>query len=242
MMDRETYEAICELSKMKKRIQCWTKEEVEKDKESINTNELGEAIDMIKDLAEAEKYCCESMYYRTVIDAMDGANETYRMGYDSRRVMNKPFIDQEPYIEDYLDGEMERMGYSRSGRGSSGGNRGRSMGGSRGRSSSGSRSMSSGYQNGSEYYDEDMDPSMYPEDRWPNNQSNRYGDAYRQYRMMRRNYTESGNKADKEEMDARAQEHIMDMGNSIKDIWKGADSEQKKKLKAELQSLMSDLN
>ena len=42
---------ICE---MKEKLIDWTKEELSKSKECIDTHEMGEVIDMIKDLFEAE--------------------------------------------------------------------------------------------------------------------------------------------------------------------------------------------
>ena len=42
--------------------------------------QMGQIIDMIKDLSEAEKSCLEAEYYDTVIDAMDGSD-----GYDGYR-------------------------------------------------------------------------------------------------------------------------------------------------------------
>lgn len=45
--------------------------------------QMGQIIDMIKDLSEAEKSCLEAEYYDTVIDAMDGSD-----GYDGYRGQN----------------------------------------------------------------------------------------------------------------------------------------------------------
>lgn len=38
--------------------------------ENVNVNQLGMMVDMVKDLAEAEKECWEAQYYRTVTEAM----------------------------------------------------------------------------------------------------------------------------------------------------------------------------
>lgn len=58
--------------------------------------QMGQIIDMIKDLSEAEKACLEAEYYDSVIDAMDNGQ---RYGY------------REPYMMDN-NGEGEgRMGY-----------------------------------------------------------------------------------------------------------------------------------
>ena len=39
--------------------------------------QMGQIVDMIKDLSEAEKACLEAEYYDTVIDAMDGESDRY---------------------------------------------------------------------------------------------------------------------------------------------------------------------
>lgn len=46
---------------------------------------LGEYVDMIKDLAEAEKSCQEACYYESVVEAMDEYGDNPRMGYDRKR-------------------------------------------------------------------------------------------------------------------------------------------------------------
>lgn len=66
---------------------------------NVSGSEVGEATDMIKDLTQAEKYLRESCYYKTVIDAMnEPADEmdNVRRGY-------KPMVDQEPYVNRYLN-------------------------------------------------------------------------------------------------------------------------------------------
>lgn len=59
-------------------------ERIEKDisergPERIDVSEMGKLVDMVKDLAEAEKSCWEAEYYRGVSEAMDGSG--YQMGY-----------------------------------------------------------------------------------------------------------------------------------------------------------------
>lgn len=50
--------------------------------ESINSKELGELIDMVKDLAQAEESCAEARYYNSVADAMGAEKSGYSMGYN----------------------------------------------------------------------------------------------------------------------------------------------------------------
>lgn len=46
---------------------------------------LGAYVDMIKDLAEAEKSCQEACYYESVVEAMDEYGDDPRMGYNPNR-------------------------------------------------------------------------------------------------------------------------------------------------------------
>lgn len=75
-----------------------------------------EKVDMVKDLAEAEKSCWEAEYYRSVTEAMEGGS-----GYDGQMGMR--------------DNQMGYDGMSGAQGGNRGGsNRGGSQGSSRGRS------------------------------------------------------------------------------------------------------------
>lgn len=66
--------------------------ELSKGVENVNTKEMGEVVDMIKDLTEAEKNKMEACYYKSIIEAMEDSE----------------------YGEDY-DWEGRKRGYSRSG-------------------------------------------------------------------------------------------------------------------------------
>ena len=70
--------------------------------------QMGQIVDMIKDLSEAEKACLEAEYYDGVIDAME---EGGRYGYDSQsgNAGGRQGY-REPYMMDDGDGEG-RMGY-----------------------------------------------------------------------------------------------------------------------------------
>lgn len=48
------------------------------DMQRMDVKEVGELVDMVKDLAEAEKSCWEASYYRKVTEAMEGSS-----GYSS---------------------------------------------------------------------------------------------------------------------------------------------------------------
>lgn len=123
------------LNEMCSTIDQYAMMEMSKERKDINTKELGEVVDMMKDLSEVKKNKAEEKYYCALIDAMEDSqygvdyDEYGRMGYSSNRMMNRSARrGYEPDMRsmEYSDG---RMGYS--------GNRGGSN--NRGRSSSNSR-------------------------------------------------------------------------------------------------------
>lgn len=131
---------------------------------AMDAEEAGEVVDMIKDLAEADKACWEACYYKSIVEAMEKADEeSERMGYDNWRYSSGRFAPTgrgtrsgygdglmiPPYMTedgaDFWDGMSDgMMGYTQGGSrsGSSGGG---SRGGSR---STGGGSNASGYSNG----------------------------------------------------------------------------------------------
>ena len=211
-----SYEEICELKK--KFLKIVDTEFNEKSTKELNTEELGQVVDMIKDLAEAEKCCQEAFYYQSVVKAMDEAKEEdNRMGYSPKarmRFANRYFMDDYDYPE---MGNM-RMGYSR---GSSSDRDGMN----RSRDSMG-RFTSSG-RSGYDGFDEDRD--------------DRYGRAYNEFRKARRHYTETKSMADKQMMEEHANEHLADSMQTLREIWDSSDPTLRKKMKADLQKFSNDL-
>lgn len=193
--------------------------EMAKGKECVDTKEMGEVIDMIKDLADAKKNCLEACYYASVIEAMNDV-EDYpegRMGYDHWRYSSgryapkgrghrsgfTPTTMQMPYMQRYLndpeafkDG-MRKMGYD-NGRGSMGGD---------------------GY--------------------------GRYGYTHHpidMYRDTKRYYHETKDAEAKRQMEAHASEHVGETLTSIREIWEDADPKMRMKLKEDFQKLVRDMD
>lgn len=212
-----SYEEICELKK--KFLKIVDTELNEKSTKELNTEELGQVVDMIKDLAEAEKCCQEACYYQSVVKAMDEAKEEdHRMGYSPKarmRLANRYFMDN----YDYPEMSNMRMGYPKRGESSRDGSMDRSRD-SMGRFTSSGRS---GYDG----YDEDR--------------NDRYGRAYNEFRKARRHYTETKSMADKQMMDEHANEHLVDSMQTLKEIWEASDPTLRKKMKADLQKFSNDL-
>lgn len=209
---------ICEL---KDKLVEAARGEMAKGIECVDTHEMGQVVDMIKDLAKVEKDCAEAHYYKTVTKAMEEVGEMREQGFygytppmkkNRDKRWGRPYIDQEPYMMDYLeDGEMDwddmPMGYTRTGRN-------RSMPHHGGRSNRTANRDSMG----------------------------RYGKAYNSFSEARRNYHETNSQADKDEMTAAAHEHMADTMTTIREIWRSADPELKQRMKKDMTNLIGEMN
>ncbi len=81
----EHMEHLHDICEMKETFINWTKEELSKGKQCIDTHEMGEVIDMIKDLYQAESYCWKSCYYKLLVEEDDTETYDQRRGYDPSR-------------------------------------------------------------------------------------------------------------------------------------------------------------
>jgi len=77
--------------------------------------------------------------------------------------------------------------------------------------------------------------------RGENSGNNRYGQAYKDYMQAKRFYSETHSERDREMMQTQADQHISDMIISVKDIWRNADPEHKKQIKADLKAFVDQL-
>lgn len=71
--------------------------------------QMGQIIDMIKDLSEAEKSCLEAEYYDSVIDAMEDGQRYGYDGQDGNAGGRQGY--REPYMMDSNGDSDGRMGY-----------------------------------------------------------------------------------------------------------------------------------
>lgn len=236
-MYEEIEHKVKDICEMKETLTCLVKTELAKGAASCDTEELGKAVDMIKDLAEAEKCCYEAHYYKTVTKAMEeyGDEDEWdgRMGYNSRRYASGQYaptgrghldgytlgrqvrqLSMQPWPK-YMDSmdEMAPMGY---------------------------RENQSSYDSTSDgqYNNDRMGFHM---DNRSSENDTRYGQAYNQYQNARRHYTATNSKADKEEMDRHANEHLMDTMTTLREIYKVSDPELKKRIKSDLTKLVAEM-
>lgn len=192
--------------------------ELSKGTESVNTKELGDVVDMIKDLSEAEKNKWQSCYYKSVVEAMENAE----------------------YGEDYdwMGPDEDRMGYPR---GMSGG---RSRRGYRGQGNQGSRY--GGRRNYDEMmYDERMGYSNGAygggsRGMSSNQGSSRYGYSYDKYMNNRANYS-MNDPEDKQERMKMLEEYTQDLVSSVSTAMKDVSPEEKNMLKNKLTKLVNTM-
>lgn len=240
----ETKEKVKKLGDLKEKLFCCLETEVMgKGLAEIATGEMGEVVDMIKDLAEAEEKCWKSCYYRKLIENLDEQKEEREMwekqgmgpmGYDHYRYSSGRFAPKgkghyssgytpnfmmmEENWEDGRDGlfpdhMMLPMGYSDGRSGSSSNSRGRS-------------GIGQDSQSGSSY---GYMPS-------------RYGKSFDEYEMAKRHYTDSKSLKDKSEMDEKAMEHMEDATMALREIWKNADTDLKRQMKPAIEALHKEMS
>lgn len=217
---KQTEKCFDKLDEMKKTLCCWVERAISSGESNVNAAELGAAVDMIKDIACAQKDIWESCYYKTVVDAMkegeeDGGWENHRMGYNpNRNSMGRYSRGYEHHRTDITRWPETMMGYSPSGAGT--------------RSQSGSRM---GY--------EDVYARMMPPE---SEDSERYGREFGRYRQARRHYTETKSPEKKREMEEHAEHHMNEAIATFKEIWREADPELRQKMKTDLTKLMGEMN
>ena len=222
MSHKEFAEKLHELSE--DLVECLICEIDKKGLECMDTEETGEVVDMIKDLAEAKKNCFKAKYYETVVEAMEDAEEEEEsmmklamkghMGYTPRRSSSTGrYVGRPGYVPMYMwdDEDMMAsdgmMGYT-----PTGGNR----------SQSGNNMSEMG---GRGDYG-----------------SSQYGRPYEEFRMAKRRYTETKSPEDKQRMNEHANEHIMASITSLREVFNAADPDMKRRVKQDLASLVNEMN
>ena len=185
--------------------------------DTMDVQTAGEFTDMIKDIAEAEEKCWKACYYKEIVCAMDDARQDeggQRMGYDHYR---------------YASGRFAPSGH--------------------GHYSAGYSPMTGPYM--SEVHD--LAGRMgYPTPHMSQTGSTMrygatdtersdYGRSYDGYRRARRGYSETHSAEDKHKMHEHAKSHLSEAEMSIREIWKDADPELKRKMKEDMQKLVNDM-
>lgn len=185
---------------------------------NLDTHEAGQVADIIKDLSEAKKNLTdaeknewESCYYASIVKAMKDADER---GDEEDRY-------------GYIPREASRMGK-------------RGM----------QRDRIKRWVRDPDTFEDEMyeragytpGRKMSHDDRSSDNSSDeRYGKPYREYIDSRRHYSESKSQADKDMMEMYANEHLMDVMGSVREIYKTADPDMRKRMKSDLTKLVGEM-
>lgn len=185
---------------------------------NLDTHEAGQVADIIKDLSEAKKNLTdaeknewESCYYASIVKAMKDADER---GDEEDRY-------------GYIPREASRMG---------------KRGVQRDRIKRWVRDPDTFEDEMYERAGYTPGRKMSRDDRSSDNSSDeRYGKPYREYIDSRRHYSESKSQADKDMMEMYANEHLMDVMGSVREIYKTADPDMRKRMKSDLTKLVGEM-
>ena len=208
-------ETMTRMSQLEGEILDMLDRQVARGLENVDAEELGEVVDMLKDLGEAKYYC-------SIVLAMQEEEEG-PMGYNNRRYASGRYAPKgrgsmgyEPISRGdvWMDGRWDGpTGYSN-------GSQGGGMGGN---GYSGGR-MQTGPQNGSQ----------------STNRSG-YGSAYNRYQEARMGYTQSRTAENRRGMDEAANEHVREFTDSMGEMWNEADQSQRTQMRNALVKFVNDL-
>lgn len=183
------------------------------DLKSANAEELGEAIDMIKDLSEAVYYC-------SIVEAMDDSKDEKKISEavnaaTDRQMYYSPYTMYPMYRSRQLTGYDDSSYYDGSSR--------------RGYSGAGTGAGTSGNGGG----------RMYSDYRYPTEMRDyREGRSG----MMRRSYMEAQEQhQDKAKMIQEMEQYISELSTDVMDMIKSASAEEKQTLKTKLTTLANKI-
>lgn len=221
-----------------------TKVELDKGIENVDTKEMGEVADIIKDLAEAEYYAkiskaMDEAEYGEDYDYMGAYDERERKGYRGRRRDSKgrfmsnrgrrgyesPMMMYDEEWEEMertrdIDRPYGRMGYS-----SSGSNSGSTSGSSTGANSTSNSNMGYSESNGGQYSSRMQRDSR----------EGRSGER-------RRGYIEAKeNGMDKQHKMKELEDYMKELSTDVTEMIEGASPEEKSMLKNKMQVLMQKI-
>lgn len=249
------------IKKMCEKLMDSVNHELDKGIENVDTKELGEAIDMIKDLYEAKKEMYEACYYKQIMEAMEEHDfedeeeimDEGRRGYRGQpRSQSGRFMSrgdgrrsnrgrggrrgyENPMMYDDWD-EMQRMSDFEDGRMYYGGSGSGSSSGGSGMSGGSSSGMSSGFSNtGSRGYSEGGQMSS---------RMQRDGESESRYDRARRGYEEAKNMNDtsadgKRKSMENLESYMKELSEDMTQFVGKMDANEKAMVKSKLQNLMS---
>lgn len=232
--DKKDY-CLDEICSMKETAASWMKAEMGKGVNECSLQELSEVADIIKDLAEAEKYMKESEYFCLVNDAMEDASEEEHrmMGYNSRHMANGRFAPsgQGHIVRGYDDpnrGQFQPVGP-----------KWESPASMYGYDVHNRIPYDMMYLDDPEGFKETMRKYGYHDGMMDNGmRPSKYGTVYDNYQMAKRYYHE-GDTSQKDKMKAYANEHMSNLMMTAGEMFQDADPEMQKKMMKSVEGLLA---
>lgn len=242
--------------------------ELDKGVENIDTKELGEAIDMIKDLYEAKKEMYEACYYKQIMEAMEESEygEDYdeegpmnermyyrgqprdsrgrymsRRGRGGRRGFEEPMMamDLEEYKEYMRDMDMPNKMYYSGGSSSGGSSSGSSgMSGGSSMGSSGGSMGGSSSGGGSRGYSENSQSGRGQQGR--DSREGRSGMSRRSY-METKEMHKGNTPEDKQAKVKELDAYMKELSEDVTEMITDASQEEKNVLKSKMQALLQKI-
>lgn len=217
----EHMEKVKKICEMKDTLCTWMSAYLSRGCDQVNVEEAGQVVDMIKDLADAEKNIWKACYYKKVVEAMEEGEDDMpdeyngRMGYDNYRYMSSGRYAPKGHGTYTGHGRGSRRGY-----------------------------IPNDMMNPT-MVDETMrryeqDPFMAGKGPWQATDS-RFGKPFQDYQSAKRHYTETHDQHDRDEMDSKAVEHMADMIATMKEIWNDATPALKKQMASDLKGLTAGM-
>lgn len=181
---------------------------------SLDTEEIGEVVDMIKDYVETEEKAAKACYYKKVTEAMEDYGDDFNsLMMRENEHMNMPHNDREGYDSNrYANGRFAPKGHG--------------------------NMTHSGGRGGFT-----PTPNMHHmEQEWAQKERDlEHGRAYHNYNNAKRFYTETKDMNYKHEMSEHAKEHVMNMAETCREIYMNADPELRREMKTELSKLVGEM-
>lgn len=209
--------------------------ELDKGIENVDTKEMGEVAEIIKELSEAEYYAkiskaMDEAEYGEDYDYMGAYDEHERKGYRgqkrdsrgrymSRRGYESRMMPDMDYDEMERMRDMDRMSYGRMGYSGNGSSGGSSMGGSSSGMSSGSMGSQGGSNSGSSGYSE-----------------SRYDRARRGYEETKSMHKDNSSESKQMKMKS-LEDYTKELASDITDMVQDMSAEEKNLLRTKLQTL-----
>lgn len=230
----KTMEEIEQMREARKQLMCWVQEEINCGKEYMSgdgvVQNVGQLVDMVKDLADSEKNLMKKKYYEIMICAAMTTGEDMMdvgsMGYDNWRYksgkfaskghgtnvghgrgLRMGFVDDQnypwpDYVHPHLMPEMQ--------------------------------------------YGMKMDPRSsqvmgFPMDdvwKYGEDWSGMKGTPYEDYRMAKKHYTETNKPEHRKELDDKIVDASVDMIGSMGEMWEDASPETRKKMEENMRTLI----